>query len=184
MDDQPLTVFALDREALPLRVLQDTLRTADCPVEIGVGIAGAATDAELDSPEWETAFVRWTQPELHEVYLLERDVVGEEEEADAAVQAALQIAGNSPESGGKLITIDHLRRTQTLYQIEILPALLTNEEHLGWAALDVLLRCLAENRDGIIYAEAEGFYDADGEPLLLEETDEEYDDNNEADEEE
>ncbi len=164
--DQPLTIFALDEPAVPLRTIADTMNAADCPVSISVGIAGEATPEELDALDWETAFVRWETPEIHDVYLLERDVVGADEEAEQAVRAAVQAAGNEVESAGRLIVIDHLRRAKTVYAVQVLPALLADEDHLAWSALDVLLRTLAANSQGIIYAVGEGFYDEDGEALV------------------
>jgi hypothetical protein len=166
MQDQSLFVFALDETAVTLRVIAETMNAADCPVSISAGIAGEATPEQLDAPDWETAFVRWQTPEIHDVYLLERDAVGVDEDADQAVAMALQAAGNEVESADRIITLDHLRRTKTVYAIQILPALLDDEDHLAWAALDVALRTLAARSEGIIYAVGEGFYDEDGEMLL------------------
>jgi hypothetical protein len=166
--DQPLIVFALEPTAPPLRFLRTELRAAGYPVGIGVGIAGEATETELDAPDWEAAFLRWAEPETHEVALVERSVRGEEEEADILIAQATQFAAARPESAGRLIIEDHLRRTQVVYAWQILPALLADDDHPAWDALDVALRALAERTEGIIYAEAEGFYDADGELLLAE----------------
>lgn len=166
MHDQPLYVFAMDETTVPLRLVAETMNAADCPVSISVDIAGEATPEQLDALDWETAFVRWQTPEMHDVYLLERDVVGADEEADQAVAMALQVAGNEAESAGRIIVVNHLRRTKTVYAVQILPALLDDEDHLAWLALDVLLRTLAANSEGIILAVGEGFYDEDGEPLL------------------
>jgi hypothetical protein len=167
MQDQPLFVFCLREEAIPLRSVGETLRAADCPVSISVDIAGAATEAQLDATDWETAFVRWETPELHDVYLLERDLIGVDEDADQAVAAALRTVAGHPESAGRLIVANHLRRTRTVYAVQILPALLADDDHLAWSALDVALRTLAAEGEGIIFAVEEGFYDEDGEPLLV-----------------
>ena len=37
---------------------------------------------------------------------------------------------------------------QAVYDIELLPALLDDEEHPAWAALDIVLRALAQHSDG------------------------------------
>ena len=173
MQDDALIVFAQSETAVPLRLLRDTLVRAGFPIGVGVEIAGDAIDAQLDDLEWETAFVRWQTPELHDAWLLERDVVGADEEADHALTGALRWANNHAESGDKLIAIDHLRKTKTVYACEILPAMLEDDDHPAWNALDVALRTLAEHADGLIYAPNEAFYDADGEPLLGESESEE-----------
>ncbi len=169
MQDQPLFVFAQAETGVPLRILLDALRRARLPVGIGIEIAGDAIDAQLDDPLWETAFVRWKEPELHDVWLLERAVVGTDEEADHAITGALRFANNHVESGDKLIVADHLRKTRMVYTFVILPAMLEDEDHPAWPALDIALRTLAEHGDDLIYAEGEAFYDADGEPMLGEE---------------
>jgi hypothetical protein len=169
VEDQPLFVFALQRAAPPLRLLRDALTGAGYPAGIGTGIAGEASDEELDRTDWEAAFVRWKEPELHEVWLIERDLMGEDPQAENAVANALRHTANVADSAGRLIATDHLRRTQAVYMCQILPALLADDDHPAWAALDIALRCLAENAEGLIYADDEGFYDADGE-ILLDET--------------
>jgi hypothetical protein len=174
MEDQALLVFALDREVLPLRLLRDALREAGYPAGIGIGIVGGASDAELDATDWDAAFVRWNEPEVHEVYLIERETVGGDAGTDRIIAQALTRLTDLPESAGKLIVADHLSKTQTLYSCQVLPALFADEDHPAWAALDVVLRCLAETTDGIIYAEAEGYYDPIGD-MLLDETEEEDD---------
>ncbi len=168
MEDHPLLVFSLDRAAPPLRTLRDALRTAGYPVEIGVREAGEATDAELDSPDWEIAFIRWMDPEMHEVAVVERDLRDEDELAQTFLAEAERIVASRPESAGRLIMADHLGRMQAVYSLEILSALIADEDHPAWTALDVALRSLAESAEGIIYAAGEGFYDADGELLLAE----------------
>ncbi len=167
IQDQPLIVFALAEDAVPLRSIGETMLAADCPVSISVDIAGEATAEQLDATDWETAFVRWETPELHDVYFLERDLVGTDDEADRILAAALKTAVTvSIESAGRLIVLNHLRRTKTVYGVQVLPALIADDDHLGWSALDVALRTLAAEGDGIIFAVGEGFYDEDGEPLL------------------
>ena len=84
-------VFAQSETGVPLRTLLDALRRAGFPVGIGMEIAGDAIDAQLDDPLWETAFVRWQEPELHDVWLLERAVVGTDEEADHAHHGRLAL---------------------------------------------------------------------------------------------
>ena len=163
---QPLLVFCAAESAVPLRAVAETMRSADCPVSISVDIAGPATAEQLDATDWQTAFVRWETPELHDVYLLERDVVRADDEADEALVAALRAATAQPQSAGRIITLDHLRRTKTVYAVQVLPALIADEDHLAWSALDVALRTLAAEGEGIIFAVGEGFYDEDGEPLL------------------
>ena len=69
-----------------------------------------------------------------------------------------------------MIVADYLTRTQVVYTMQLLPALLAEDGHDAWGALDELLRVVARASDGLIYVEAEGYCDADGE-LLLAETD-------------
>ncbi|HZO87793.1 MAG TPA: hypothetical protein VFB38_05595 [Chthonomonadaceae bacterium] len=172
MEDHPLLVFAIERAAPPLRALRDALQAAGYPAGIGVGTVGEATEEQLDSTDWEAAFIRWTEPNPHEVALVERALCEREEEAANAVAQALRLVANYPESAGRLIVADHLRRIQAVYAWQLYDPLLADEDHPAWEALDVALRTLAQQSDGIIYAQAEGFYDADGEMLLLEAGDE------------
>jgi hypothetical protein len=158
----------LEEQAVPLRALDEALRQAGYPVSISMGIAGEATDEQLDALDWEAAFVRWHEPEIHDVYFLER-AAASEEDAKALLGQAIKAANNHPESADRLIVADHLRRTRTVYEVQILPALLDDEDHPAWGALDILLRRLAEETDGLIHAEGGGFFDAEGEPLLSEE---------------
>ena len=168
MENIPLRVFALEFDAVPLRAVQEALEATGYPAELGVAIAGSANEEELDAPDWEAAFVRWKAPELHEVALLERDEREKDEEADAAIASGLRLIANSTDLAGQMIVADHLRRTQTVYQIQLLPAILAQDDHPAWAALDVALRCLAAHSNGLIYAEGEGFFESDGEMLLSE----------------
>ncbi len=172
--EQSLFVFALSGEGTSLRAVREALRQEEYPISIGVEIAGEADDVQLDDPFWETAFVRWHEPELHDVWLLQRYQIGMDEEADAVRTQALQLAVNFPESAGKLIVMDHLRRTHTVYACEVLPAMIDNanfaDDHPAWGAMSIALRELAMPTDGVIYAEGVAFYDADGEPLLAEDT--------------
>ncbi len=175
--EQALTVFAIREEAVTLRTILDALQKGGFPAGIGVEIAGDATDAQLDDPDWSSAFARWHEPELHDVWLLSRDVIGVDEEASEAVARAARYALGRAESADKLIVADHLGRTRTVYTCQILPAMLDAdfagvldaEDHPAFGALDVVLRVLADNTDGLIYAHGQAFYDADGEPLLAEE---------------
>lgn len=165
---QPLAIFSVDEAGVPLRCVEETLRSADCPVSISVDIAGPATAEQLDSAEWETAFVRWESPELHDVYFLERDVVGTGDDADQVLASALKTAiAIRIESAGRLIVLNHLRRAKTVYGVHVLPALLADEDHPAWSALDIALRTFAADGCGIIFAVGEGFFDEDGEPLLV-----------------
>ena len=172
MENLPLRVFALELDAVPLRAVVEALEAAGQPAEISVSIAGSAEDEDLDDLNWEAAFLRWKTPELHEVALLERDVREKDEEADAAIASGLRLIANSTDAAGQLIVADHLRRTQTVYFLQILPALIADDDHPGWAALDLVLRCLAAHSNGLIYAEGEGFFESDGELLLDESEDE------------
>jgi len=164
--EQSLFVLAVSDESATLREIREALRQQQYPVGIGVEIAGEAIDVQLDDPHWDSAFVRWNEPELHDAWLLQRYRIGTDEEADTIRKQALQMAVNHPESAGKLIVIDHLRRTETVYACQVLPAMLDDDDHPAWGALDVALRTIALPTDGIIYAANLAFYDVDGEPLL------------------
>jgi hypothetical protein len=166
MDDQFLLVYAQASTAPPLRVLRDALVRRGYPASIGVDIAGEATEEQLAATDWETAIVRWSEPELHEVCLIERDIPGKDEEADRAIGHGLRVIEDLPESSGRLIARDHLRHTRVVYSFDVQPPLILDEDHPAWDALDLLLRTLAENTDGVVYGAEDGFYDGDGEILL------------------
>ena len=168
MSAPPLLIYALSSAAPPLNVLLKTLRDAGHPAGFGVAIAGEATESELSAPDWDAAILRWSEPELHEIALLERSIIGQDEEADAALVLALERAEALPLSGGRFLTLDHLRHTVAVFAWTILPPLIELDDHPGWEALDLALRTLAEETDGLIYAEPEGFYDYDGEPMVAE----------------
>lgn len=169
MEDIPLRIYALTAEAPPLRVLRDSLIAAGYPIQLTLDIVGEASEEDLSLTDWEAAFVRWTQPELHEICLIERSLTGEEDEAVEAIATGLRKIVNTTDLAGGLIVGDHIRRSEAIYDLEILPALLADDDHPAWAALDVLLRTLAAHTNGIIYVPFEGFCDADGEILLAEE---------------
>ena len=169
MDVIPLRIFALTAEAPPLRVLRDALIAAGHPIQLTLDIVGEASEEDLSMNDWEAAFVRWTQPELHEICLIERSLTGEEDEAVEAIASGLRKVVNTVDLAGGLIVGDHVRRSEAIYDLEILPALIADDDHPGWAALDVLMRTLATYTNGIIYVPFEGFCDADGEILLAEE---------------
>lgn len=163
-----MKIYALEDLGPTLRDVVEALADAGYTVSISTRAAGEASEEELDDEAWECAFVRWPEPELHDVYLLERGLVGIDEEADRAVASAIKAAQNLPESAGKLIVVDHLRKTNSVIDVEILPTMLDQEDHEAWRALDVALRRIATEAGGIVHAAGEGFYDADGEPLLAE----------------
>jgi hypothetical protein len=174
VNENPLLIFALSAEAPTLRVLRDALREAGYPVSFGTEIAGEAVEEALDAADWEAAFLRWNEPEMHEVALLERMDCGVDEEGRRLVSEAMNRILESEDEAGRLIVASHLQQTTAVYAMELLDALFTDEDHPAWAAFDVLLRAIAEKTDGLIYVEEEGFMDADGE-LLLDETEEESD---------
>lgn len=169
MDDIPLRIFALSAEAPPLSVLRDALTVFGPSIQLTLDIVGEASEEDLTIVDWEAVFVRWMQPELHEICLIERSRTGDEDEAVEAIEHGLRMIVNTTDVAGGLIIGDHLRRSEAIYDLEILPALLVEDDHPGWAAIDILLRTLAAHTNGIIYVPAEGFCDADGELLLAEE---------------
>lgn len=171
MNENPLLVYALHVDAPPLRALLDTLREAGYPVSFGTETAGEAMEEALDAPDWEAAFLRWNEPEMHEVALLERMNCEEDEEGLRLVTEAMHRILDSDDEAGRLIVAHHLQQTATVYALNLLDALFTDEDHPAWAAFDVLLRSLAEITDGLIYAEDEGFCDPTGELLLAESED-------------
>ena len=173
MPDYPLVVFATSAAAMPLAALRDTLAAAGSPASFGVGIAGEATDEQLQDPDWDAAFLRWLEPEVHEVALIDRMALRVDEEAEKLIGQHLTAVERLPDIVGRMIVADHLSRTRVAYAIQLLPALLVEDSHEAWGALDLLLRSLAQGSDGLIYAEAEGYCDPKGE-LLLSETDDLY----------
>jgi hypothetical protein len=168
VNENPLLVFALSGEAPPLRTLLNTLREAEYPVSFGTEAAGETAEETLDDPDWEAAFLRWNEPEMHEVALLERMSCEQDEEGLRLVTEAMNRILEANDEAGRLIVAHHLQQTTTVYALNLLDALFTDEDHPAWAAFDVLLRRLAELTDGLIYAEDEGFCDAEGELLLAE----------------
>jgi len=166
MEDIPLRIYALSGDAPPLRILRDTMVEAGFPIQLTLDIVGEASEEDLDLTDWEAAFVRWTQPELHEICLIERSLASDEDEAVEAIASGLRLVVNTTDLAGGLIVGDHVRRSEAVYDLELLPALLADDDHSGWAALDVLMRTLATHTQGIIYVPFEGFCDADGEILL------------------
>lgn len=165
-EDPALVVYSLARKAPPLRLLLGALKTEEYPAELSVGIAGAATDEDLDDPLWENVVVRWTVPELHEVFFVTRYLPGADEEATAAIDMALKNVTNRTDSAGRLIVTDHLKRTQAVYVFDVQLPMLDEEDHVAWDALDVALRTLAQASEGLIYGVGDGYYDTDGEMLL------------------
>ena len=170
MPDYPLLVFATNETPLPLAAMRDVLLAESAPANFGVEIAGEATEEQLADPAWDAAFLRWLEPDVHEVALFDPMVRGADEEAESIVGVHLRRIARLSDVAGRMIVADYLGRTRTVYGIQILPALIMEESHDGWEAIEALLRFLASATDGLVYAEAEGYCDADGE-LLLAETD-------------
>jgi hypothetical protein len=169
MSEFPLLVFSTLEIIPPLIGLRDILQTKGYAASFGVDILGEAEEEQLKRPDWEAAFLRWNEPQIHEVALIERFVRGEDEEAEALISQYTGHIAQNPDSAGRLIIAAHLNNSRVVYAVQLLPALFTEDDHPAWSALDVILRYLATHTDGIIYAEAEGFCDPDGELLLAEE---------------
>ena len=85
MPDCPLIVFATSGAAIPLAALSDALLAEGAPANLGVDIAGEATDEQLNDPDWEAALLRWLEPEVHEVALIER-MSREDDEANSSLR--------------------------------------------------------------------------------------------------
>src|ERR1700722_9799875 len=100
MEEQLLLVFARDSAGLPLRTLLGAVRSAGYPAAVSTGIAGEATEKELDSENWDAVFLRWTEPELHDVALIERDL---RSDAQPRIVSALKHVMNSDDPAGQLI---------------------------------------------------------------------------------
>jgi len=168
--DHPLIVFASAGAPVPLVALRDVLVNEEYPANFGVEIAGAASEDELNTVEWDATFLRWLTPEIHEVALIDCSICGQDEEAERLIGQHLARIVDLRDEAGKMIVAEQLNKTRTVYTVELMPALLAEESHDAWGCLDVLLRFIAQAADGLIYAEAEGYCDADGE-LMLAETD-------------
>ena len=167
MADWPLIVFATSEAGIPLAALRDALLAEGAPANLGVDIAGEATDEQLSDPDWEAALLRWLEPEVHEVALIER-LNAAEDEIEPLIETHRRKIAESSDVAGRMIVADYLARTKAVYTVQILPALIAEDGHDAWGALDELLRVLARAADGLIYVEAEGYCDADGELLLAE----------------
>ncbi len=168
MEDAALIVVAKQAMTPPLTLLDRVLQQGEYPARLGVRTAGDATAEELRSTEWGAVFLRWQKPEIHEVILIERQVLGVEEEATAIMEALQKFTSTLPASGGKLLIEEQLRETQVIYAFYTLPALLADADHPAWDAINALLCTLADHTEGMIYALEEGFYDSEGEPMILE----------------
>jgi hypothetical protein len=173
MADYPLIVFATSGDSIPLAALRDLLVTEGAPANFAVDIAGEATDEQLRDPDWDAAFLRWLEPDVHEVALIDRMPRATDEEAEQVVGQHLSKIARLVDVAGRMIVAEHLNRARVVYAVQLLPALLAEESHDAWGALDLLLRFIARSADGVIYADAEGYCDAEGE-LLLAEADELY----------
>jgi len=173
MEDNLLRVYGIEpgSDGLPLRTILGALRTAGYPVAFLTGIAGETTDEELDADAWDAAFIRWNEPQIHEIALIERDLVADSEETRIYLSQTIQSVMNHADLVGQTIVANHLRKTVSIYSVQILPALLESDDHDGWAALDVALRCIAAQVDGLIYVPGEGFCDCDGELILADDED-------------
>ena len=167
MAEHPLLIFAVDSANPPLNILFDALVLEGYSVSFSLGISGEANSKELASPEWEAAFLRWQKPEIHEVLLLER-LDFEEEECQALLSSFKKKVSRHEDEVGKRIVLNHFENTKAIYAVQILPTLIQDEDHAAWDALELLMRTLALQVGGLIYAEAEGFCDAEGELLLSE----------------
>ncbi len=160
-----LIVFSPQSVSFPLNKILTVLVDAGIPASMSVSAAGEADEADLLSREWDAVFIRWTEPELHDVLLLTRDNTDVDEDAAAILNAALDLT-KAFEGADRLLVEDHLRRTHSLYSVEFLPALLADEEHPAWDALDLLLAAIADASEGMVYAKGEGFFDDVLNPIL------------------
>jgi hypothetical protein len=173
MEIQPLMVYSIQADAPLLIGLQKALDDEGHPMVFGVNIAGDAEGEALVGRDWDAIFVRWKEPESHEIAVLERELVAEDADAKGILRTALESVAQSDDEAGVLIVKDHLQKTQAIYALELMPTLMDNDEHPGWEGLDTLLRALAEQTEGLVYAQGEGFCAADGELLLIETPDDE-----------
>ncbi len=160
----PLAIFALDPEIPALRLLLNASQEEALPFQFGTSIAGEATPQELDAPEWESVFLRWTDPELHDVALL-AVYLPEEPEGEDLLQSASALLAEGPKDNSRAVLEQHLLSVKRIYALEPLPALRDAEEHEAWSGIDLILRTLAEASGGVIYAEGEGFYSPEGDPF-------------------
>jgi hypothetical protein len=171
MAEYPLIVFGAEDAAIPLIALRDVLLPEGAPASFAVDIAGEATAEQMSDPAWEASFLRWHDPEIHDVALIERTVRDGDEEAEQLVSSHLSRVARLPDVAGRMIVADHLNKSRVVFTVQLLPALLLEDAHDAWGAIEILLRLLAQSSDGLIYAEAEGYCDADGELLLAESDD-------------
>jgi hypothetical protein len=167
LEDAALIVVAKQVATPPLTLLDEVLRHGEYPARLGVRTAGDATVDELHSTAWDAVFLRWQKPEIHEVILIEKQILGMEEEATEILASLNRFTSTLPTSGGKLLIEEHLRETKVIYAFYTLPALLADADHPAWDAINALLCALADHTEGMIYALEEGFYDSEGEPMIL-----------------
>ncbi len=167
----PFQVLALDSAPPALFSLQQPLQVLSMPVAFSVDGLQPAAQADMESREWDAAFVLWNAPELESLALVVRYTPGLEEEADSILEI---LGGKLGAEEASDMLQQHISQTQAVYSLQPQAALLSDPDHDGWEMLEILLSTLAGQTNGIIYAEAAGFFDADM-SLLLPDTNREED---------
>ncbi len=165
-NEAALCIFSRSKDILPLKFLQEALMEMGYPASLSINAAGDCTDEELESTDWDAVFLRWKEPELHDICLLEWDNLGDLEPANDARAAAALVTIEHPDEAGRWIVQGHLADTKVVYSCSLMPPLVDDEDHPGWEALDCILREVAANTDGIIYGGEDLFFDEEGDPLL------------------
>ncbi len=165
-NEPALYIFSRSLEILPLKFLQEAMVEMGYPSSLSISAAGDCTEEELELTDWDAVFLRWKEPELHDICLLEWDILGDSETAAEIRSAAALVTHDHPDEAGRWIVQGHLADTKAVYTCSLMPPLVDDEDHPGWEALDCILREVAANTDGIIYGGEDLFFDEEGDPLL------------------
>ncbi|MDE2125871.1 MAG: hypothetical protein KGJ62_04710 [Armatimonadetes bacterium] len=145
-----------------LEMLLGTLHASDMPVSFSVSGAGPATPAELASSDWEAAFVRWEEPEVHDTWYLERGAVATDEAAQTAVAAACVWLNRSTDRDLQAELLPLLLAVNSVVTVAVMPAMTADDDHPAWDAFADLVQVVAGACSGIAFAPDVGFYDSDG----------------------
>ena len=145
-----------------LGTLLDLLLASDLPVSLSVSGAGPATTADLAAADWDAAFVRWEEPEIHDVWYLEHGLTASDEAAQVALAAACAWVNSVGDRSLQAALLPMLLAVQSVYTIAVLPAMTADDDHPAWEAFAELVEVVASACGGVVYAPEEGFYDAQG----------------------
>ena len=116
----PLTIFSLDTRTPSLRTVWQEVKENGLPLQIGIAIAGEATEEELNFADWDSAFLRWTEPEIHDIALI-AVYDPDEPEGEEAIRVAVEFLLTMPPSSSRVVLETHLKNVKRVYAFQTLP---------------------------------------------------------------